>query len=119
MRGQVPDHVHVVLEQTEVDPGGIVIVELAQRIFLQQLLDLAHRTGKQKGVVHHDLQVLPGGQIDQLFGLRGIAGERFLDEDVLAVFERGFGEFEVGPDRRNDGYGVDVRRGDHFVGIGV
>ena len=51
-------------------------------------------------MVHHDLEILLLGQVDQFFApARDVAGERLLDKDVLAVFERGLGKFEVGPDR--------------------
>jgi hypothetical protein len=50
-------------------------------------------------VVHHNLQVFDGCKVDQFFRLRRGACERLLDENVLAVFQGGFGKFEVGPDR--------------------
>ena len=48
------------------------------------------------------------GQVDQFFGLRAGESERFLDEDVLAVLESGFGEFKMGPDRSDDGHHVNL-----------
>ena len=49
---------------------------------------------EEKGVVHHDLQVLPVGQLDQLLGLLRRRRERLLDEDVLAVLERRLGQLD-------------------------
>ena len=75
----------------------------SSRIFL-------HRAAEEEGVVHHDLQVLALGQLDQLLGLLRRRRERLLDEHVLAVLERRLRQLEVRPDRRDDGDGVDVRR---------
>ena len=61
-------------------------------------------------MVHHDLQVLPVGQLDQLLGLAGRRRERLLDEHVLAVLERRLRELVVRPDRRHHRHGVDVGR---------
>ena len=91
MRSQIPDHINVMLKQPEINPGRIVVVEFAKSVFLQQLLDFAHSAGEQKRVVHHDLQVFPGGQVDQLFGLRRVAGKGLLNEDMFAVFQGGLG----------------------------
>ena len=39
MRSQIPDDINVMLEQTEVDAHGIKIIEIAQRVFVNQLPD--------------------------------------------------------------------------------
>ena len=59
-------------------------------------------------MVHHDLEILLLGQLDQLFGLRGVAGEGLLDKDVLAILQRRFGQLVVRPDRRDNGDGIDL-----------
>ena len=57
-------------------------------------------------------------RFDQFFRLRGIAGEGLLDEDVLAVFERGLGQFVVRPHRSDHGDRVDLGRSHQFGSIG-
>ena len=69
VRRQVPDDVDVVLEQAQVDARGIVIEELAEDALVDHLADLADGAGEEEGVIDHDLQILGGGQIDQLRGL--------------------------------------------------
>ena len=54
MRGEVPDHIDVVLEQTQIHPCRVVVVELAERALFYQFTDLFHRPRKQEGVIHHD-----------------------------------------------------------------
>ena len=117
VRRQVPDHVHVVLEQAQVDPHGVVVVDLAQRAVVDEMLHLADGPREQEGVVHHDPEVFPLGQVDELLGLGDGVGEGLLDKDVLAGLEGLFGQLEVGEDGRDDGHGVDVRGPDQLVGI--
>src|SRR6185369_8928138 len=64
MRGKVPNHVDVVLEQSQVHAHRVVIEQVAERAFVHQLADLAHSAGEQEGVVHHHLKTLAGGQFD-------------------------------------------------------
>ena len=60
-------------------------------------------------MIHHDLQVLLRGKVYKLLALRGIAGKRLLDEDVLPILQRSLGQFVMRPDRRNDCNGVRSR----------
>jgi hypothetical protein len=99
VRRKVPEHIDIVLEEAQIHARGIVVIELAQCFFIEQLPDLLDRAGKQEGVVHHDPEILFQGQVRSAPPLRGIAGERLLNEDVLAVFERGFCQLVVRPDR--------------------
>ena len=95
VRRQIPDDADVVLEEPEVDPRGIVVIEVAENALVDELTNLSHGAGEQKRVVHHDPEILPLGQLDQLLRLVGGRGEGLLDEDVLPVLQGGFGEFEV------------------------
>ena len=61
-------------------------------------------------MVHHDLQILFLRQVDQFLPLRGIARERLLDKYVFAILQRSFCQLIVGPDRSDDGNGVDRSR---------
>ena len=58
---QIPDDVHIVLEQPQVYAERIVIVEIPERPFIHQLANLFHRAGEEEGVVHHNLQILAIG----------------------------------------------------------
>ena len=118
VRRQIPHDAHVVLKQSEVDPRGIEVIQRAERAVVDQLANLPNRAAEQERVVHHDLQVLPARQLDELARLRRRRRERLLDEDVLAVFERRLRQLEVRPDRRDDRHGVDVRRLQNLVEVG-
>ena len=117
VRRQVPDDIDVVLEESEIDARGIVIEDLSEDALIDHLADFAHGTGEQEGVIDHDLQLFAGRQIDQLGGFGRGRSERFLDEYMFAVFERGFGELEVGPNGGDDGDCVDVRGPDDLGSV--
>ncbi len=117
VRREVPEDVDVVLEQAEVHAGRVVVVQLAQGAVVDHLLHAADGAGEQKGVVHHDLEVLALGEFDELFALRDGAGERLFDEHVLAVLEGFLGEFEVSPNRRYNRDQVDVGRGQQVIDV--
>ena len=109
VRRKIPENVDIVLEKPQVDASGIVVVELSQSSFVKQLADLLHRAGEEEGVIHHDLEILLSREVDQFLPLRGIAGERLLNENVLTVLQRSFRQLVVGPDRSNDRNSVDLR----------
>ena len=106
---QIPDHVDVMLEKTQVHTQGIVVVEISQFSFVDQVLDLPHRTREQKGVVDHNLQVLAICKFDQFFCLRDAVGKWLFDKDMLSVLQRLLGQFIMGPDWSYDRYDVDIR----------
>ena len=62
VRRKVPKHVDIVLEEAQIDASGIVVVELSQSSFLEQLRDFLHRAGEQEGVVDHDLEIFLAAQ---------------------------------------------------------
>src|SRR5215813_10692649 len=66
-------------------------------------------------MVHHDLEIFLVGKINQLFGLRHVAGKRFFDENMLTAFESGFGQLIMRPDRSDHRDGVDVWRTNEFT----
>ena len=68
--GQIPDDVDVVLEQSKVHASGVVVVETAQHVLIDELLHLSDGPGEQERVVHHDGQILPFGELDQVLCLR-------------------------------------------------
>ena len=113
----IRDSVNVVLEQPEIDPGGIVVVKLAERAVLGQLLDFLDRAREQEGVIDHDRQVLLRGQFDQLFGLRHSRRKWFLDKNVFPVLQGCLGQLEVGPNGRDHGDSVNLRRRQHFRNV--
>src|SRR5579883_1512559 len=95
---EVPDHIHVVLKQAEIDPRGVVVVEVAESSLIDELTYALNSPGEEERVIHHDFQILAFRKFDKIFALLDRAGERLFDENVLSVLERGLGDLEVGPD---------------------
>ena len=118
VRRKIPQHVDVMLEQSQIHSSGIVVVQLSQSSFSQQLRDLPHRAGEQKRVIHHDSQVFSCCQIDQLLALRHVAGERLLHENMFPVLERRLRQLIMRPHRSDHCDGIDIRRSEHFRRVG-
>src|SRR6185437_3985966 len=117
VRGQVPHDIHVMLKKSQVYARGIVVINLAQRAAVEEFADFFHRSGKQEGVVHHDAQVLLCRQFNEFVRLLGATGKGLFHENMLAVFERRFGQFVVGPDWGDDRDRVNVGGGHEFRGV--
>ena len=69
VRRKIPNNVDVVLKQPQIDPGRIIVVQIAEGFFINQLADFPHRSGKQERMINHDFEILPRGQLNQFFGL--------------------------------------------------
>ena len=108
MRRKIPKNVDVVLEKTQVDASRIVVIELSQCSFLEQLADFLDCAGEQKGMVHHDREILLPGEVDQFLALRSIAGEWLLNEDVLPILQCSLRQLVVRPDRSDDSDSIDL-----------
>ena len=109
VRRKIPNDADVVLEQPQIDAQRIVVIEIAQRAALGQFANLSDRAGEQERVVHHDRQLLARRQLNQLLRLRRTGGKWLLDEHVLAVFQRLFSQFVVGPNGRDHRDRIDRR----------
>src|SRR5260370_19279249 len=97
------------LEQTQIDAHGIVVVKRPESVVFDELLNLLYGTSKQKGVIHHDLQILALGQLDEFFCLTRHASERFLYENMFSVLKSYLGELIVCANGGDDGDRVDLR----------
>ena len=53
----------------------------------------------------------------KLLRLLDVRREGLFDEDVLAVHEGHLGQLEVRQDGRDDGYRIDLGRGDHLAAV--
>ncbi len=69
VRREVPHDADVVLEEPEIDARRVEVIELPERALVDQFPNLPDRAAEEEGVVHHDAEVLPLGQLDQLFCL--------------------------------------------------
>ena len=116
VRREVPQHVHVGLEQAEVDALRVVIGDLAQRIGADQVLQHPNHGVEDEGVVDHQGQARGLGTFDEFGRLIAGAAEWFFHQHVLAGRDRQRGERVVGRHRRRDHHGIDMRQGGVEVG---
>ena len=83
VRRQIPDDVHVMLKEPEIDSGRVVVVERAENVRVDQFLDLAHGASEQEGVIHHDLEVPALGELDQFSAWAEVAVRGFSTKTCL------------------------------------
>ena len=107
MRPEIPEHVDVELEQTEIHALAVDVLDSAHAVGVEDPLHLDDRRVVHEGVPDHErLSRALGGSHDRLRVADG-AGERLLDENVLPGGERLLGELAVGSDRSRDAHRVD------------
>src|ERR1700682_4246009 len=106
---EVPDHVYVVLEQAQIHAKRIVVVKISHRSIIHQLPDLLYGAREEEGVVHHNAQILPFGQLNQFLCLSYAGREGLVNEDMFTVLQSGLSYFEVRPDWRDHRYDIDTR----------
>src|SRR5579875_1338891 len=109
MRCKVPYDIDIVLEQAQIYPGGIVVIQFPKSALIDKLSDFFNCSCEEEGVVHHYEQPLGQRRFNQLLRLGNRGSEWLFYEDILAVFERGFCQFIMCPDWRNHRHGVDIR----------
>src|SRR6476646_8881800 len=56
VHGQIPDDIHILLEQTEVYTHRVVVIDVAQRAVVDQLPHFSHSARIHERVVHHEKQ---------------------------------------------------------------
>ena len=69
MRREIPYDADIMLKEAEVHARRVEVVERTERATLDNLPNLPDGAAEEKGVVHHDLQILPLCQLDQLLCL--------------------------------------------------
>ena len=102
MRGQVPDHIDVLLEKPQVDPDAAGIKNLPQFTALDDLLDLVDRPGIFEGMADHEDPLLFLGQVDQFQAAVKGMGHGLLDHHVLALGQKIPGNGEMVSHRGGD-----------------
>ena len=111
VRGEVPDHAHVLLVQAQVHALGGDEVDVAELAALDELLDLAHRRAEDEGVADHQREAArlrPARPARSACAVSAVMG--FSTKTCLPGLERGLGERVVRADGRGDEHGVHARR---------
>ncbi len=85
---EIPDYVHVVLKQSEVNAHRVVVIDLTQLPGTDQLANLPHCICVNERVVHEKNQVSRRGFVDQFARLIRFCRQWFFDKHVFAGFQR-------------------------------
>ncbi len=67
MRGEIPDDVDVMLEESEVDSDAIDVVDLAQLAVFDQFLDFANGVIEKISMIHHQNPLAAVRQVDEVW----------------------------------------------------
>ena len=109
VRAEVPDDADVRLVEAEVHAARRDRVDVAELTRLDQLADLVDRWAVEERVARHQHEPELRGELGELDRFLRRAGERLLDEDVLARLERALRERVVRSNGRRDRDRIDVR----------
>ena len=101
MRREVPEDVDVALDQAKVDPDRVEKLKLAEHPGAHELADALDRGRVAVGVVAHQHDALLLGRVHEGASFGVARCERLLDQNVLARFDRGHRDLEVGGRRRS------------------
>ena len=108
MRRQVPDHVDILLEESQVDACGVVINQITQLAFVHQFFNFSHRTGIDEGMIHE--QGLPFCSASSMRSVPcstfSVIG--FSTQTCRPVSRALFGQLVMSGHRCCDGDGVDI-----------
>ena len=115
---QIPHDVHVVLKEPQIDPYGIVVVDIAERPGARQLVDLSHRSRIDEGVIDHQDPPASLRRLHEPFGIVRVGAERLLDQDVLAGLQSRHRQLEMRRDGRRNHDRVDTRIAQQIAVVG-
>ena len=97
--GEVPDHVHVLLEEAEVHARGVVVDELPKLALVDKFLDLPDRTRVNEGVIHVKNLLFLFSQLDQFLSLLHLLGHGLFEPNVLPILQALLSKLEMGRNR--------------------
>ena len=117
VHGQIPDDVYIRLDEAQVDPNRVEVVEVSELSRVDHRLDLSDCSAVHERVVH--VQDEPGTlrRGYEFSSLLGGLRQRLLEEDVLASSESLAREIEVGRYRSHDRNCIDFGVGEECLVI--
>ena len=110
-----PERVLVLADHAEVLPVSVDHQDVAERAFVDELLELLYAGVIEQQVAGHQDDAALFCDRDELVDLRGLHRRRLLDEDVLAGLERLLRELVVRWNGRRDDDGVELGVCEHLV----
>src|SRR5690349_17922539 len=99
VRREVPGDINVGLQYPEIGADGINIVDTTKRATLDQAAQYLYRCAVHKCMANHEHQLTLVRKCSQLLRMRDTVSKRFLDEHMLASFERRTRQGIVRPNR--------------------
>lgn len=93
MRGQIPSHIDIFLEQTQIQAPCVDVSDFADVARLNNINNLADRRRIQKRVTDHEDETVSLRDFDQFFALGRRGGHRFLNEGMFPGKQASFGEW--------------------------
>src|SRR5207245_6556374 len=112
-------HVEVRLEETEIDPKGVIIGNSAKGIVAIELTQLPDGAMEEVGMVHHQGHAVAFGKRHQLLPLCYAGAHRLFDKDMLVLHKRAARESKVGGGGGGDHHSLDLRVVDQLRGVGI
>ncbi len=106
VRREVPHDVDVVLEQPQVDPDAVDVIQFAKLPAGNDLLDEPDGVAEEISVVDHEHPLVPGSQFDEGLGFRDACSQRLLHEYMQARFEAPLRDWEMGRHGSRDRHGI-------------
>ncbi len=99
MRRERPKRVFFAPDAAEIEAVGIDVLQPSERALAHHLFQFQEGRMILQQMADHEPPVAPLGQLDKNLGLAHIERQRFLDEHVLAGFERGARQVGMGRGR--------------------
>ncbi len=109
VRRQVPEDVDIVLEQAQVEPRRVHVVNLAELAARHDLPQRADGRVVLERMTHHQREAHPLRDVNELLTLRAARRERLLHHHVLAREQSRLRQTVVRPDGRGDYDRLDIR----------
>ncbi len=109
MRGQVPNHVDVVLKEAKVDADRVHVIEVAQFSVFDQLLDAPHGRVEEVRVVDHQDALFSFRQVDQRLSFLGRGRQRLFHQHMKSRLQAARRQGMMARYRCGDGHRFDSR----------
>ena len=117
MDREIPDHVHVALEQPEVHPRGVVVVDVADLAGSDQAGDGLDRAGVDEGMIDHQDALRRAASSTSRAEVAGESVIGFSTSTCFAGAQRRSRDLEMRVDRRRHHHRVDGGVGDKIAPV--
>src|SRR5258705_10433462 len=92
---EVPNYIHVVLKEPQINAHSIVVVDLAEGVLRDEFTNLSYRTRVDEGVIYHQDSFARLRLFNQLNRLLRVGGERLFDQHMFISLERRYPQLKM------------------------